>query len=108
MPFSGCEKWVLIFNALYLHRRKEKISLRNFKICALYFEICPTFFWGCRKPAFPWQTKTDRIGEQFAEIYFFVKTGIKILPFRNDYIILHRITKRVSAVRLAPSESSRA
>jgi len=24
--------------------RKEKIGLRNFKICALYFEICPTFF----------------------------------------------------------------
>ncbi len=35
---------MLIFRGLYVGLRKEKIQGTYFKICALNFEICPTYF----------------------------------------------------------------
>ena len=36
---------MLIFRGLHIGLRKEKIQGTYFKICALNFEICPTYFW---------------------------------------------------------------
>ena len=35
---------MLIFRGLHIGLRKEKIQGTYFKICALNFEICPTYF----------------------------------------------------------------
>ena len=35
---------MLIFRELHIGLRKEKIQGTYFKICALNFEICPTYF----------------------------------------------------------------